>query len=387
MDMASIDEVVGRASELARKLLVPDAEAIDRDARWPEAGMRALQTAELGGLVVPNACGGLGHGMAALARVCEALAQACPSTGICFGMHCVGAAVIAAKATDDQKQRYLVPIAQGKHLTTLALSEPGTGAHFYIPQTRMVQDGQGAFRVSGEKTFVTNGARADSYVISAAAAEPSAGPGEFSCLIAARDAAGLEWGAPWAGWGMRGNSATTATLHDVLIPQRDLLGSEGDEIWYVFKVITPYFIVAMAGTYLGVAAAALNEGRDHVLRRKYAHTAASIAQNPHVQHRLGELWAQVERTRALIYAAAAKADAGAPDALMALCSAKAEVADCAERVSAETMTLMGGSAYRQESRIQRLYRDARAAHVMSPTTDMLRNWTGRAFLGLPILGD
>lgn len=186
---------------------------------------------------------------------------------------------------------------------------------------------------------------------------------------------------------MRGNSATSATLDNVAVPRRDLLGSEGDEIWYVFNVIAPYFIVAMAGTYLGIAAAALEEGRAHVVQRVHEHSGLTLAQNPLVQQKFGELWAMVERTRALLYAAGEKGDAAAPDALLALCSSKAEVAGCAESVTSGVMNLMGGQGYREASRIQRLLRDARAAHVMSPTTELLRSWTGRGFLGLPLLAE
>ncbi|WP_231082431.1 acyl-CoA dehydrogenase family protein, partial [Staphylococcus aureus] len=83
------------------------------------------------GLVFPAECGGLGQGLFALARICEELGKSYASVGLCYGMHCVGTAVIAAKATPWQKEHYLEPIAAGRHITTLALSEPGTGAHFY----------------------------------------------------------------------------------------------------------------------------------------------------------------------------------------------------------------------------------------------------------------
>jgi len=81
-----------------------------------------------------------------------------------WGMHHVGAAVISAKATSEQRQQYLDPIVAGTHLTTLALSEPGTGSHFYIPETRLTDRGS-SLLVSGTKSFVTNGGRADSYVL------------------------------------------------------------------------------------------------------------------------------------------------------------------------------------------------------------------------------
>ena len=158
-------------------------------------------------------------------------------------------------------------------------------------------------------------------------------------------------------------------------------------IWYVFNVVAPYFLMAMAGTYLGLASAALDETRQHMTKRRFSHSGASLGQVTVLQHRLGQLWAIVERTRQLVYWAANEADTGGPNALPALCAAKAEVAHSAVSVVNESMTMCGGIAYRENTRFDRLLRDARAAHVMSPTTDILLTWAGRALLGEPLLGD
>jgi alkylation response protein AidB-like acyl-CoA dehydrogenase len=384
---ATRDEAAGRAREVAAGVARETAAEVDAQARWPAETIRALQAAGLGGLVVPRGHGGADLGMEALVQVCEIVGRECASSAICFGMHCVGAAVIAAKATDDQVERYLAPICAGRHLTTLALSEPGTGAHFYLPQTEFVPDGADGFRVRGTKTFVTNGRHADSYVVSgvtAADGDPAAA-GRFSCLVLRDDADGLAWGGPWRGLGMRGNSSRTLELEDVRAPRRDLLGGEGDQLWYVFHVVAPYFLMAMSGTYLGVAAAALDEARAHLQSRVYGFTGRTLASEPVLQHRFGVLWGTVERTRRLVQGAAAAADAGDPDALAGVLTAKAEVADCAVQVTNEAMTLAGGIGYGEQSRLHRHLRDARAAHVMSPTTDLLRTWAGRALLDQPLL--
>ncbi len=387
MPRLSIQEVLARAEAVTREVVAGQVPQVDGAGQWPEAGLRALQAAGLGGLVVPEQSGGLGHGLLALAQVCEVIGRACASTAICFGMHCVGSAVVAAKATPAQQRDFLEPIAAGKHLTTLALSEPGTGVHFYLPMTRLVAERDG-YRVQGRKSFVTNGGHADSYVVSTMASGPTAGPGDFSCVIVPADAQGLHWGAPWQGVGMRGNSALSLEFDDVFLPSSALLGQEGDEIWYVFHVVAPYFLVAMAGTYQGIATSAFEEARQHLKLRAYAQGGAAPGQQPLLQHRLGALWAMVERSRLLLHAAAARGDGGAPDALPALCSAKAEVGDCAVTVANEALTLVGGHGYAEAaSPLFRHLRDARAAHVMSPTTDLLRTWTGRALLDLPLLGD
>lgn len=370
---------------MASEVIRPSAEACDAEARWPEAGIRALMAADLAGLVAPQAHGGQGLGLRALIEVCEVIGREDASCGLCFGMHSVAVACIAHNATPHHVETLLRPICRGEHWTTLALSEPGTGSHFYLPQLRMSADGAD-YLLHGEKSFVTNGAHADSYVVSTMAAEPDAPPGHFSLVVVPRDTEGMTWGREWQGWGMRGNSSRSVTFERARVPRMQLLGAEGDQIWYAFNIVAPYFLVAMAGTYLGAAAHALDEALAHLKSRTYSHSGGSLAEIDVLQHRVGTVWAQLERTRRLCYWAAEAGDAQHPDALAALCSAKAEVATAAVHIVNECMTLMGGIAYRDGSVLQRLLRDVRAAHVMAPTTDMLYSWAGRALLGLPILG-
>lgn len=381
-----LEAILGKIEDIASSTVREEAPIVDQQAQWPEQSIRALQRAELGGLVISSQLGGLGQGLYALARSGEILGQVSASTALCFGMHCVGTAVIAAKATKAQQKHFLEPIVEGEHITTLALSEPGTGAHFYYPQTQLLPSPQG-FVVKGEKTFVTNGGYADSYVVSTMGADPEAAVHEFSCVVVEKHATGLEWGPAWHGLGMRGNSSRSLLLQNISIPNQNLIGESGDQLWYVFQVVAPYFLTAMAGTYLGIAQAAFEEARNHLMQRSYSHSGVSLNQVSLLQHRLGMLWAKIERTRRLIYYAAQAGDQGEANALLALLSAKAEVAHCAVEVVNEAMTLSGGMAYREHSRFDVLLRDARAAHVMSPTTDLLYTWMGRALLEQPLLGD
>ncbi len=377
--------LVRAVRDIATTVTARTAEDDDRDARWPEATMRALADAGVTGLQAPVEVGGHGEGMLGLVALSEVLAQESASAALCFAMHCVGTAVLAAKATNAQRERYLVPIARGEHLTTLALSEPGSGAFFFYPEMAL-EPTVGGFRLTGTKSFVTNGAHADSYVVSTAAvATETEEDGAFSCVVVDRDQPGAEWLDVWRGFGMRSNDSRTLRFTGVEVPHERLLGAQGDQLWYMFEVIAPYFLMAMAGTYLGVAQAAFDEARLHTGTRRYGHSGELVGQAPVVAHRLGELWAQLEATRQLIYSAAAKGDAGDPDALLSILACKAMAGDTAVRLANEAMTLCGGSAYRENSRLTRILRDARASHVMAPTTDMLKTWTGRALLNLPLL--
>lgn len=383
----ALEEILNRVTQITQNIVSKESEQIDKEAKWPEKNIRALQKAGLGGLVISKEHGGLGHGLVALAKVCEILGAHCPSTALCFGMHCVGSAVISAKATENQRQLFLEPIIKGEHLTTLALSEPGTGAHFYFPQTGLQQYGENKYLVNGKKTFVTNGGFADSYVLSTLAVEADAPSHQFSCIVLENSTKGLEWGEPWNGLGMRGNASKSLTLNSVVIPSVNLLGERGDQLWYIFHVVAPYFLTAMSGTYLGVAKAAFNEACDHLKQRSHTHSGKSLGEISLLQYKLGTLWAKVERTRRLLYHACEEADIGKPESIFSVLSSKAEVANTAVEVVNEAMTLTGGIGYRENARLGRLLRDARAAHVMSPTTDLLYTWLGRAILDLPILAD
>ena len=376
-------ELYQLADQVGREVLSLNAEKVDAECMWPKESFRALSKAGLLGLQVPSSCGGQGEGLLGLAAVTEALGRYCSSSALCFGMHCVATAVIASKATPFQQETYLKPIAEGRHVTTLALSESGTGSHFYLPETELRLDGD-HYVVNGCKQFVTNGGHADSYVISTGATD-HAMTGEFSCLVLDAGTKGCRWLEPWNGLGMRGNSSRGLAIEGARVPRDNLLGVEGDQIWYVFEVVAPYFLTAMAGTYLGIATAAVEYTTRHLQSRHYSHSGESLAENPVLQERLARMWINVEKTRGLIYTAARLGDSGDPRALSSILACKADAGEMSVRVTDEAMTLGGGIGYRDNSVLARLLRDARASNVMSPTTTMLLQWTGRSLLDLPIL--
>lgn len=371
---------------IAADVTAQEAPAIDAEFLWPQGTMRAMQSEGLGGLVIPSDCGGLGFGMRGLVKVCEILGYESGSAGITFGMHAVGSAVIAAQATKTHIEEYLEPISEGRHITSLALSEPGTGSSFWLPETAMLPT-SGGFLLEGVKSFVTNGGMADSYVVNAVAPNGDLPVGHFSCVVLKEGTTGMQWGEPWRGVGMRGNSSRALTLAGVELPEGNLLGKRGEQIWYVFQIIAPYFLAAMAGTYLGIAQRALDEAISGLRTRSFTHTGSGPASLDVIQHRLGTLWMDVARSRRLSYWAAAEADRHGPESLPALCAAKADIASTAVTAAHRALALLGGRAYGEAGTIERLMRDALAADVMSPTTDILLTWAGRALLDQPLLGE
>jgi isovaleryl-CoA dehydrogenase len=373
-----------KVAKIAAEVLAPQAERIDREGRWPAEGMKALGEAGLLGLHVPRSSGGLDEGLLTLAILSEEMGKACSSTAMCFSMHCVATKVIAAKATSYQEERFLRPIAQGRHITTLALSEAGTGAHFFLPRAQVRLDGE-RYVVSGDKSFVTSAGHADSYVTSVVPPGAELDPGSFTCLAIEGDAPGLDWSGQWAGFGMRGNSSRAVQLNNVPVSRGNLLGEEGDQIWYVFEIVAPYFIIAMAGVYLGIAQAAFDIAVSHIKGRRHSHSGEALSEQPVLADQIANMWIDLQSTRQLVHHAARQGDAGASDAALALFASKADVALTATKVTQAALELCGGRGYAENSKITRLLRDAQAANVMSPTTHLLKKWLGRSLLGLPPL--
>jgi alkylation response protein AidB-like acyl-CoA dehydrogenase len=183
---------------------------------------------------------------------------------------------------------------------------------------------------------------------------------------------------------MRGNASRALRLEGVRVPVEKLLGREGDQIWYVFEVVAPYFLIAVAGTYIGVAQTAVDVALQHLRSRHYEHSGESLSDVPLLQYKIAEMWTAVQKTRGLVYHAAYLGDLGDPNATPTIMAAKADAGETSVWVTGEAMTLCGGIAYRENGLLARCVRDARASHVMSPTTDILRTWAGRTLLGLPL---
>src|SRR6187399_1639954 len=156
--------IAATAAAIADRELAPRAAGVDRDAAFPKDSIAALGADGLLGLTVPASHGGLGQGHRTAAAVIDVLAQRCPSTAMIYLMHLCGVACYAAAS--DKTARLLEGAAAGRHLSTLAFSEKGSRSHFWAPVSRATRSGNGALRISAQKSFVTSAGHADGYVVS-----------------------------------------------------------------------------------------------------------------------------------------------------------------------------------------------------------------------------
>ncbi|MGH2769510.1 MAG: acyl-CoA dehydrogenase family protein [Actinomycetota bacterium] len=374
MDYVALKEEVQRfAAGLAE-----GAAKIDLERRFPAEHFKALSGAGLMGILIPPDLDGKGWDLRALAIACEAVGNASASTGLCFLMHACGTAVIGAKATPEQGQRWLRPAAAGEALATLAFSERATGAHFYAPEIT-AERRNGSFVLNGKKSFVTSGGHAFLYpVLVNASGEPG-----LDILMVTPDMDGVSFEGEWDGIGMAGNSSIGMVLDEVTLSPDHLIGKEGDGQELVFNVVAPTFLVGLAAVNVGIAQAALDAAVAHARSRRHL-SGQALAEVPVIQGYLADMSLRTESARHLVQAAAAACDAAQPSALPLVMLAKIGATEASIEVTNLAMQVCGGQGYTRRLPVERYWRDARAGAVMAPTNEVLKEWVGKLLTGLPL---
>jgi alkylation response protein AidB-like acyl-CoA dehydrogenase len=376
-------DLLAKNEMLANDLLAANADAVDRERRFPRQNLEALGSNGLLGLTVPSEFGGAGAGIPEMAQALERMAQSCASTAMVTLMHYCGTAVLAAHGSPTLKQSLLPQVARGEHLMTLAFSEAGSGGHFYMPVSEVRKNGAG-LRLTAHKSFVTSAGEADIYVISARKAG-AAGPTDLDLYLVPRGAKGFEVGKLFEGLGLAGNASAPMKLEDVELEAEKRLGSEGSGFQTLMEVVLPRFQVGMAAVSLGIAAAAFQAATSHVVARKYEHAGgAALAAIPRVQFLTAEMALELRSARAYLGETIRRVAAGDPECMLDILGIKARAAEAALAVASRAMTLGGGAAFGRRGGLERIFRDAQAASVMAPATDVLKEFLGKACLGVPL---
>jgi alkylation response protein AidB-like acyl-CoA dehydrogenase len=268
-------------------------------------------------------------------------------------------------------------------LTTLAFSEAGSGGHFYMPVSQVKRSGHG-MSLTAQKTFVTSAGEADSYVVSTRKAGAS-GPTELDLYLVGKGAEGFEVGKPFEGLGLAGNGSAPMKLENVELAEENRLGNEGSGFQIMMEVVLPHFQVGVAAVSLGIAAAAFQAASAHVTTRRYEHAGgAALAAIPRVQFLAAEMVMELRSSRAYLSETIRSIGAVDPEAMLDVLGIKARAAEAALAVASRAMTLGGGAAYGRRGGLERNFRDAQAASVMAPSTDVLKEFLGKACLGVPL---
>jgi len=380
--MAKIQDVLARNEELAEHVIGPASDEIDRLQQFPRKNIEALGQAGVLGLMVPEQYEGLNGGLTELVHSLEVLARRCPSTAMVVLMHHCATAVITARGSESLKRNVLPAIVQGKRLSTLAFSEAGSGGHFYMPVSQVSQNGSSC-RVSAFKSFVTSAGEADTYVVSTRGAN-AANPTELDLYLVDKNTKGLTTQGRFEGLGLRGNASAPMKLESVAVSEDIRLGSEGTGFEAMLEVVLPHFQIGLASICVGLANAAFQVATTHVSKRKYEHADASLAAIPRVQFLVAEMALELNGVRAYLTETIRKALVGSPDAMIDILGVKVKAAEGLLAVTSRAMMLGGGSAFGKQGGLERIFRDSQAAAVMAPSSDVLKEFVGKACLGLPL---
>jgi alkylation response protein AidB-like acyl-CoA dehydrogenase len=382
-NLPSASQILAESKDVSLELLARTADETDRLRRFPRKAIEELSKRQVLGLMVPGEFGGASGSLLDMALVLETLAQGCASTAMIVLMHYCATAVLVAKAPIDLKRSILPGISRGEHLSTLAFSEAGSGGHFQSPVSRASQK-NGNIELNATKSFATSAGEADSYIVSTLNPQ-AAGPQESDLYFVQGSAAGLEPAGFFEGLGLAGNASAPLSLKQVLVPQQNRLGEEKSGFATMLEVVLPHFQTGCAAVSVGIANAALQRTIEHATSRKYQHlNQSALAQIPRVQFLVAEMTIELRSARAYLYETIRKAMAGEADAMIDVLSVKAKAAEASLAIVSRALTLGGGAAFGRRGGLERLFRDAQASAVMAPVTDVLKDFVGKAVLGLPL---
>jgi alkylation response protein AidB-like acyl-CoA dehydrogenase len=359
------------------------AGAVDRDARFPRESVVALADAGALGSVVPAAFGGGGAGPVEFVDMVEQVACACASTAMVLVMHAVAARTLAAGIADEEpegpKHATLAAAARGERLLTLAYSERGSRGHFWAQVSRAREDGDGVV-IDADKSWATSAGEADAYVL-ACGAPGADDPLATELYLVPADAPGIEVPRRFDGLGMRGNASAPLRVRGLRAGAAQRLGPSAGGFELMLQATLPWFALGSAACSVGIAGAALAAAIDHASAARFEHLGSTLADVPGVRARLAEGRIQHDQARAHLYAVARDVAEQRPEAQLGVLAVKAAAAESAIAVCDLCLRVGGGAAYSKHGPIERHFRDARAASVMAPTTELLHDFLGKALCG------
>ncbi|AUD78651.1 acyl-CoA dehydrogenase [Kangiella profundi] len=353
--------------------IAPFAEEWDKNKTFPAEALKGL--AELGfyGMLVPEQWGGCEIGYVAAALVLEEIAA---GDGACSTIisvtNSVGCMPILNFGTDEQKEKFLKPLASGEKLGAFCLTEPHAGSDASDLKTKAVKDGD-SYVINGSKQFITSGKNGDIAIVFAVT-DPSAGKKGISAFIVPTDTPGYIVANIEDKMGQNASDTAQIVFEDCRIPAENLLGKEGEG----YKIA----LSGLEGGRIGIAAQAVGMARaayEYALQYSKERTSFGKPINQHqaVQFKLADMATQVEAARQMVLHAAELRDNNLP-CLKEACMAKLYASEVAEKVCSDAIQVLGGYGYLKDYPVERIYRDVRIAQIYEGTSEVQRMVIGRA---------
>lgn len=357
--------------EFAEKEVKPLAQEVDETEVFPRGTVEKMAKNGFLGIPVPKEYGGQGCDPLTYAMCVEELSKVCGTTGVIVSAHTsLCCDPIQTYGTEEQKQKYLVPLAKGEKLGAFGLTEPGAGTDAQGQQTKAVLDGD-EWVINGSKIFITNGKEADVYVIFAVTGiveKRGKKVKEISAFIVEKGTPGFTFGTKEKKMGIRGSSTYELIFTDCRIPKENLLGAQGKGFGIAMHTLDGGRI-GIASQALGIAEGALESTIAYVQERKQFGRPIAAFQN--TQFQIADMATKVEAAKMLVYKAAmAKATQKTYSVEAAM--AKLYAAEVAMEVTTKAVQLHGGYGYTREYDVERMMRDAKITEIYEGTSEVQR---------------
>lgn len=380
-------DVVGKTRAVVEKFVTPVAAKNDKERRFNREAIAALGEAGLFGLLVPTAQGGLGLGPRQFADVVTTIAEADPSVAMVYVMHVCGTACIVSAPSTPMTKAVLKDIVAGRHLTTLAFSEAGSRSHFWAPVSKAQRTPNGAL-LNAQKSWVTSANHADSYVASALSPDAK-GTTDSTLYLVKRDAKGVGVIGTFEGLGLRGNDSAPVKLDSVEVAEDARLTADGIGFKTMLEVVLPLFNLGSACLALGICRATVAATAAHLRNARFEHMGATTLGEalPNLRAQLATMQNDTDGLAARLDDVIRNLENPGDLTVLRVLQSKAVAGDVAIRVTSDAMRTCGGAAFSKHTHaggIERFFRDAHAGAVMAPTVDVLKDFIGKALLGIPL---
>lgn len=389
-----MDFNLDKKHEMARQLFKDFAEneaksiaqEIDENHRFPRETVDKMAKNGFLGIPISKEYGGQGCDILTYVMCVEELSKVCGTTGVIVSAHTsLCCDPIATFGTEEQKQKYLVPLAKGEKLGAFGLTEPGAGTDAQGQQTKAVLDGD-EWVLNGSKCFITNGKEADVYVIFAVTGKIEKRGKmlkEISAFIVEKGTPGFTFGTKENKMGICASATYELIFTDCRIPKENLLGQRGKGFNIAMHTLDGGRI-GIAAQALGIAEGALETTINYVKERKQFGKSIGAFQN--TQFQLADMATKVEAAKALVYKAALKKDEyqANPKAKISYsveaAQAKLYAAEVAMEVTTKAVQLHGGYGYIKEYDVERMMRDAKITEIYEGTSEVQRMVISAALL-------
>ena len=357
--------------EFAEKEVKPLAQEVDETETFPRETVEKMAKLGFMGIPVPKEYGGQGCDILTYAMCVEELSKVCGTTGVIVSAHTsLCCDPILTYGTEEQKQKYLVPLAKGEKIGAFGLTEPGAGTDAQGQQTKAVLDGD-EWVLNGSKCFITNGKEADVYIVFAITGvveKRGRLTKEISAFIVEKGTPGFTFGTKEKKMGIRGSSTYELIFTDCRIPKENLLGQQGKGFAIAMHTLDGGRI-GIASQALGLAEGALETTINYVKERKQFGRAIGAFQN--TQFQLADMATKCEAAKLLVYKAARAKNTQKVYSVEAA-QAKLYAAEVAMEVTTKAVQLHGGYGYIREYDVERMMRDAKITEIYEGTSEVQR---------------